>query len=454
MNTVQSENNTAHAYRRQQSSFNQAIAALKKKQFSRAISLFRQGLPAEANNPNFIASYGSALAGFGLHEQAEYWYQRGRAIAPDHHALLINSGNFYRKQGLFEEAQDCYQKLLQYHGKHKEHLMLMGMLWRDWQRPRQAIQYFNQVRKLDDKHQNVQWELARMHLELGDYQNGFSLFDHRFFMPGFRKAVTDASLNGHLWQGEPLDHKVLLVTHEQGFGDILQFSRFIPLIKAKHIYWELPAPLVRLFPSSERLTIIQSGKSLATSDYHIPLMSLPRRLGITLDNLPTPWNPLADYHPQKQRNKIKVGLIWSGKPTPTDRSINIAKLLPHLSHPDASLFSFQVDKKKEAIEPFLQDGLITDLSSNINDFYDTARHMQRMDLIISVDTGPAHLAGILGIPAWILVHYTSDWRWRTTGDRSPWYPNIHLFKQRQWNDWNPVLKQLRKAFLHLLPTKI
>ncbi|MCX4026662.1 glycosyltransferase family protein [Endozoicomonas sp. SM1973] len=414
-------------------------------QYQAAIDVYFDCLNFAPNNVDILSNLGSALVSNRQHKTAEAYFKKGLYLNQGHPKILTNYGNLLRKQGRFAEAEILYKRLLTHHGDKKEYLLLAGMLYRDWHKPLVALDYFRKVQEIDSEHENVIWELSRMYLEAGYYDKGFELFDARFQLDGFGSR----DIPGKPWNGEPLVGKSLLVTAEQGYGDILQFSRFIALLVRKshgRIFCELPKPIFTLFCKTPGIKWLIKGEELPNCDYHIPIMSLANRLGCSENNIPAPWWPpgLKKYKNPVNSNQLKIGLIWSGKPTPTDRSIDLEDLIPLLSHPRFECFSLQIDKKKEAINNAMATQLITDLSDEINNFSDTARLMQQLDLIISVDTGPVHLAGLLGIPTCLLVHYTSDWRWRLEKHTTPWYPSMKLFCQEEWGCWDKPLVGLAR----------
>ena len=179
-----------------------------------------------------------------------------------------------------------------------------------------------------------------------------------------------------------------------------------------------------------------------------PLLSFPGLLGVTLETLPrtVPYlNAPEPELPLPKEDRIKIGIVWAGKSTPRDRSIPFAELLPLFGDPRCAVWSFQLGPRAAEIKSVGADPLIFDLGPRLFDFAETAAALKQIDLLVTVDTAVAHLAGALGVPTFLLLLYTSDWRWFDSGEASPWYPSMRLFRQRQPNRWDEPLAELATA---------
>jgi len=261
----------------------------------------------------------------------------------------------------------------------------------------------------------------------------------------------------------PVEGKTILLYHEQGLGDTLQFIRYAqPLSQAgARVVVQVQAPLVPLLrgvTGAER--VISSTDQLPSFDLHCPLMSLPLAFGTTLETIParTPYvsAPAERIAAWKERlgeaTTPRVGIAWSGNPkhgNDRNRSIDLKALLPLLAL-GIEVVSVQKDVREADRAVLSAQPQIRDFGSELEDFADTAALVTLLDLVVSVDTAPAHLAGALGRPVWVLLPFSPDWRWLLDREDSPWYPTARLFRQTTFGDWNSVTRrlvaELRKQF--------
>jgi hypothetical protein len=273
-------------------------------------------------------------------------------------------------------------------------------------------------------------ELAHVYLAMGDYARGWPLYEHRKDVPG--QFATRLDLPE--WQGEPLAGKRLLVWLEQGFGDTLQFARFVPELKAlgAEVVWVCQPELAPLFEGlGARIVPYGPELTLEAPDYWTLLLSIPHRLGTTLETLPQPPYLRA---PQDRRERWaghveagSVGFVWRGNPN------NVIDHHRSLSSADA-------------LAGLARHAPLVDLQAPLGDFADLAAVLEQLDLLVSVDTAPAHLAGALGKDCWVLLSRDgTDWRWMSDRADSPWYPSVRLFRQQTAGDWAPVIAEVEQA---------
>jgi tetratricopeptide (TPR) repeat protein len=304
------------------------------------------------------------------------------------------------------------------------------------------------------------WNLSLALLGAGEFEQGWREYEWRWHWDRFPEPRR--LLPVPLWRDEPLTGKRILVWAEQGFGDGMQFVALINRLRGEgaEIFLEAPNPLVRLFrqsfPGIHVIPRPDSPHALSIDtalDYVVPLMSLPDRLALKLDDLPLGVGYLkadpADVAIWKERlvpgNKPKVGVVWSGRPAQADdakRSIPFDVLSPLFDVTSVDWYSLQVGPSQDLAEG---DPRIEGLSTYLNDFADTAAAMSHLDLIISVCTGVAHLAGGLDRPTWLLAREPSDWRWAGGGGSSPWYPSMRIFRQPRSGDWPAVIGMVARG---------
>ena len=302
---------------------------------------------------------------------------------------------------------------------------------------------------------DANFHLGAIRLHQGDFATGWLLYESRLQTALCSKLGRCYDLSRR-WSGlfEELPNKRLLVYGEQGLGDVVQFSRFLPLLinKGIKVILQIPLPLHRLFVRYWPNLILMDSVAPYEGgfDRYCSLISLPHLLGIKAPPA-QPWmitaNTLKTY---KRTHKPKVGLVWSGlsvrdleRYTPTRRSIGLEALLPILSQ-DVNFVSLQLNTKPEDRALMAQVG-IEDISEQLTDFYETALVLDTLDLLISIDTSVIHLAGALGVPAWVRLPTVSDYRWSGRAQGSAWYPNIRIFRQASPGDWSIPVAEVAQA---------
>jgi tetratricopeptide (TPR) repeat protein len=307
------------------------------------------------------------------------------------------------------------------------------------------------------------WNLALALLLKGDFAKGWREYEWRWRWPEFPEKLRTGLAAP--WQGEPVVAKRILVYAEQGLGDTMQFA---PLVRrlardGAQVVFEVLAPLQRLLAEAmPEVTVIERGahpgdiRHPGPFDFAVPLMSLPPLLRLTSADLPldSGWLGAPQAHADAWREQLpetgstpRIGLVWAGRPEHANdarRSLPLARLWESLGERDAEWVSLQVGPAAAQLQG-LPEGSILDLGAQFSDFADTAGAMSRLDLLICVDTSVAHLAGSMGVPAWVLLPYVPDWRWGQSGAQTPWYPQARLFRQAARDDWSGALSALSEA---------
>lgn len=292
--------------------------------------------------------------------------------------------------------------------------------------------------------------LGQLLLLCGDYPRGWSLHERRP-IPG---------LPSRRWHGEPLKGSTIFIHGEQGFGDNIQFVRYASLVAARggKVIVGCPTGLGRLLSTVPGVSaVVEPGQIMEPPERSVPMLSLPYILGTRLSNIPnqvpyiTPDPALVERWAGRLAGYagLKIGLVWGGNAQAEydyRRSPGLAPYLQLLDVPGASFFSLQKGDGAAALAGGVPPGL-TDLGAEISSFDDTAAIMANLDLVISSCTSPAHLAGALGRPLWVVLAAFPDWRWLLDRDDSPWYPSARLFRRRRDGDWNEALGRVRQALL-------
>jgi len=373
------------------------------------------------------------------------------ALKPGLAEAYNNKGNNLRKLGRFEDAWNHYQHGLTLKPAYPEIYNNMGYLLQEQGKYSEAITHFKKAIRLAPAYAEAHFNLSLNLLKQGDYAKGWQAYEWRWKRVGMKIR----SFPAPLWLGkEAITGKTILLHAEQGLGDTLQFCRYAPLLadKGVNIILEVHPPLVRLLQSlDERIKVFGKGEALPAFDFHIPLMSLPLALGTTLDTIPA---TVAYLKPDAAnlatwqlrlgaKTKKRIGLVWSGAAVHSNdhnRSLALNSLAPLLSGD----FEFHALQKeiREKDEAFLRTTSIISHSEDLQDFLDTASLVQEMDIIISVDTSVAHLAGALGKTVYLMLPFNPDFRWLLERSDSPWYPSLKLFRQPAIGDWEGVVNHI------------
>jgi protein O-GlcNAc transferase len=409
-----------------------------------------------AHNPDFVLAYSNLSAILhtqGKVEAAADYLRRALDIDPDLAEANYNMGTMLFKQGKSEAALPYLQKAVALNPKSAEAHNVLGNSLREQGQLNAAIECYKQAIALNPNYAEAHRNLGTALLTLGEFQQGLAEYEWRWQMPIVQQDPA-LSLIQPLWDGSDLAGESILVYSEQGYGDTIQFIRYLSLLRERNasVVVACPSPLVRLLSQMEGIEAISDRFDLLpTTKWRIPLMSLPRLFGTALESIPnripyisTPDSPVQDFRPP--HHHIHVGIVWASKPghlTASKRSCSF-NLLPLIFNiPGIYFYSLQKDipsSDRHLLEAHHDQ--ITDLSHQIGDFSDTASLISKMDLIITVDTAIAHLAGAMGKPVWVLLPHVADWRWMQVRDDSPWYPTMRLFRQKQAGNWEGVITRV------------
>jgi tetratricopeptide (TPR) repeat protein len=379
------------------------------------------------------------------------------SISPGMPDLLNIKGVALKDLDRFDEALACFDRAIAINPRFAAAHTNRGTCLEGMARYGEALANYQSALSIDPDEPETHWNLAVNRLRLGDLLRGWIESEWRWKSPSLN--LGDRRFDKPLWLGaEPIAGKVILLHNEQGLGDALQFCRYVPLLRDRgaEIILEIERPIKELlsrWPGISRC--LARGDQLPTFDFHCPLTSLPLAFSTTLDTIPSevPYLPQASEEAGPQLGPSKrprIGLVWSGNPNHTNdryRSLPFGKVLPLLDGVDAQFVSLQKNARAEDEELLRQRNDVLDLGPELRDFCATAAVVQQLDLIISVDTSVAHLAGGLGRPLWILLPYIPDWRWLLDRDDSPWYPTARLFRQTATRDWTEVVERVREALV-------
>ena len=429
--------------------------------FAAVVGLRPDDAPARNN-------LGVSLAGQGRYAQAMAACRQAMTLAPDYLEAFTNLGSILFEQGLFEQALAQAERGLAIAPGSAIAHNNRGVVLQATGRLEEAETDFQAALAADPRFAEAHYNLATVRLQRGDFAAGWEEYEWRW--RGGVDNLKPPTFTQPAWQGEDLTGKTILLYGEQGLGDILQFVRYATPIAAlgARVLVQAPAPLAHLLSTVPGVSRVVTGDApLPPFDVHLPLMSGPWRLGTTLATVPghTPYLAADPSRTGRWRDRLaglpglKVGLVWSGDPRPHDpranavdrrRSVGLARLAPVLAVPGVSFVSLQKGKAEADMATLAADRRPFNPMGEVGDFADTAAIVANLDLVITVDTSVAHLAGALGKPVWILSRFDGCWRWLADRDDSPWYPSARLFRQRHPGDWAPVVDRVAQALAALV----
>jgi hypothetical protein len=376
-----------------------------------------------------------------------------RLVEPDH---LFAEAQADFDAGRYVEAREKFTELLSATPHSSPVLRSLAQVSFRLGQTAQAVRYCRQAVDANPRDSEAHFSLALLYLLHGNYEKGWIEYEWRLTR---EHCVAHRYAEGAaLWDGRALDHEALMLHCEQGIGDSLQFIRFLPLVRerVKTIHLACHPELVRLFSGLEGVaSIVTDGQPLPPFQFHCPLLSVPRLFNVTLATVPAavPYLPLSNQSAPKS-GRLRVGLVWRASPGSAwhnARSVPLASLRSLAPLP-VEWISLQRDPDAAEQKILRDDFHAVEMGSTFRDFKDTAECVETLDLVISVDTSVAHLAGALARPTCILLHRWADWRWLLDRADSPWYPTARLFRQTTEGDWTGPLEPLKRELEHQIAT--
>lgn len=430
-----------------------------------AIDALRRAVTIDPGQTAAARNLGLSLMKAGRPAEARDVYRNLAAQLPGDADVLGWLGHASAAADDIDTAYAAYTRSLQINPGNQNLELTLALVERDLGLFAASSARFERLLKVRPDDPVLRFAQAQNHLLQGDYINGFREYEWRWKRPGMEMPVFEASL----WQGEGQEEdiagKSILLHDEQGLGDTIQFCRFAAILRDKgaDVTLLVRPRLRRLLSGLARdIPCIDSVPPGARYDFHSPLMSLPFRLGLSLGDIPAPpaylkpEEALVDHWRarllQAAGGKLMVGLNWQGDPTSQSergRSLPFAALRPLLDHDGIHFFLLQKQHGRDGLESAAGAAHVTDLGEALDlggdAFVDTAAVMDCLDIVITSDTGPAHLAGAIGATTWVLLKKVPEWRWGTSGAVMPWYPSMRLFRQSSRGDWSGPVGEIAAA---------
>jgi tetratricopeptide (TPR) repeat protein len=443
-------------------------AALMVGRHAEALASSERALRLQPNDFGTLLNRATSLLELDRLEEALVCCDRALALAPDHWGAHLRRGVTLAKLGHYAQAEPHLARGVALDPTNAAAHYDLGNLYGAQRRHELALASFTRALELRPDYPEARWNVALLRLLRGEFREGWALYEERFAMDTWQGAKRPTA--GRRWTGrESLAGKRILLWAERGLGDMLQFSRYATLVRALgaevvlEVHARLGVLLEGQFPGVRTVAL---GTACGTFDYHCPLLSLPHALGTEVGTIPASV-PYLKADPARVTGwsrrlpadgSLRIGIAWQGNPDAErnwarGRSWSLAALEPLTRQSGVSLISLQTGSGARQLEsvPFAERivSFGEELDAGPDAFVDTAAIMMTLDLVVCSDTSVAHLAGALGIPVWVALHATSEWRWLLDRDDSPWYPTMRLFRQRTAGRWDEVVADLCTAVRHL-----
>ncbi len=425
------------------------------KLFDRAVTFSPDDIAAQADLGETLLEHGDLPVALAV-------FRKAAINTPNnvtHHPVISRHiGRTLHRMARYEEALEVVQQALKQSPQDAQLILLSGQCLL-------SLQRFDEARPLLESAAEARpddpWPhlgIALIHMLRGELLEGFAEYRWRQKLP---ECLPRKFSQPYWWGGDAVG-KTILVYAEQGLGDVLHFARYLPLLVAKgaRVMLICDPTLHALLRNIEGVTLVQPNVR-PEFDCHVALLDLPDLFGTTLESIPAhiPYlhAPVKKYLPPPAPGcRARIGIIWAGNPkhnNSRNRDCSITQFLQLAAHCGVEFYSLQVGRPAAALTACGGDTLVTPLGQHLKDMGVTASIMKELDLVISVDTAVAHLAGALGCPVWLLLPYAPDWRWLLDRDDSPWYPTMKLFRQPEPGDWDSVFACVNDALQALLQSK-
>lgn len=435
---------------------NLGLALRNAKRFQEAEACFGRAIELNAHDSCAYNNLGLVSMDLGKLQRAEECFQRAIELHPSYPPIYNNLGTVLEERHRFIEAEKAYSYALKLDPQYPEAHYNLGTLLRARKHFQEAEEHLCLAVRLGSNYSEAECSLASFYLLRGDFENGWGMYEK-----SRPKSYEYEPLKIPEWHGEDLTGGSILLGWEYGFGDTIQFVRYAQLVEklaAKTSLW-VQKPLERLIKAAYPHLEVSAGEGPPEEkyDYACSLLSLPVIFNTGNETIPPPvpylpasrsvsavWQEALEKIDQGKR--YRVGVVWAGHPKHLNnkkRSISFAIFRNLLDISQVSWVNLQVGPRAEDLAG--TSGEVINFSAQLVDFMETAGLVETLDLVITVDTAMAHLAGTMGKRTWILLPFDPDWRWQLDREDSPWYPTVRIFRQRKLGDWQEVVARVKKA---------
>jgi tetratricopeptide (TPR) repeat protein len=433
------------------------------KRYDEAVTYFSQCDEIEPNRAAFYQMRGLCHARAMRFDEALVDYRRALELDPGHAETHNNVGMIHVRYGRFDEANACFDRALALNPNMAPTVANQAFALAEQHRFDEAFALYEKSLAIDPDNASARWNLALRKMLTGDFEAGWAGREARWQAS---IGLVDRKFTQPLWLGdESIKGKTILLYADEGLGDAIQFVRYAPMVAAlgARVILDVPGEIHSLLSGMSGVSqdLPRGFPMMPAFDVHCPLSSLPLAFHTRLETIPAPVAYLPAV-PQARReewqsrlgshDRFRVGLVWSGNrdhKNDHNRSMALQALSPILDL-DATFVSLQKEPRDQDMVFLRERADILDVSEHLTDFVATAALVSCLDLVITVDTSVAHLAGALGCPVWIMLPFTPDYRWLLDRDDSPWYPTARLFRQTETRDYAPVIDRIRAELQNLI----
>ncbi len=436
--------------------YNLGNVLAKLERLPQAMEEYRKVIAVRPHHFDAHNNLGVVLASLGRHREAEEFHRAALAVRPESADAQYNLGIALQALGRREEAANAYRRALEIDPGHNETPINLGFILEKLGRYQEAIGAYRMVLPTNADFPKARYNEALVRLQLGQFAEGWDLHEWRW--RGGVEALKPRGLVQPQWDGGDIANRTILLHAEGGMGDTIQFCRYVEMVAARgaRVVLEVQRPLMPLLTGLDGAwRVIGRGDPLPPFDLHCPLLSLPRLFDTRLETIPSrsPYLVADPARMAKWRERVvgpgpHIGFAWSGNPAQqndSNRSAPFSAFTSLLRNRSASWYLIQpaphgVDEDALAATPGLSD-----YRTQLTDFAETAALIGLLDLVITVDTSVAHLAGALGKPTWVVLTFAPDWRWLLDREDCPWYPTMRLFRQSKPGDWAGAMAVVEAA---------
>ncbi|MCP4330868.1 MAG: tetratricopeptide repeat protein [Alphaproteobacteria bacterium] len=421
----------------------------------------RRALELAPSNVSFNNTFGVWLKKSERLEDALKQFEEVKRLNPTFAPVHTNIGLVHQRLQNFEAAHVAHGKCLELDPDYRPAMHNMGNTLDALGKTEESVKMFTRALRQSPEDAEILMDRGLVRLRAGDYERGWEDYEHRLTV--LNQRLRHRQVNAPMWDGGDFKGKTLGVYQEQGYGDVIQCLRYVPWVKERggELVFLVAKPLERVLETVDGIDrIVTAFEDVPAIDFKIPIFSLPRIFKTRWPDVPaeTPYiRAAADSAVQFDGATLNVGLIWAGSTTFKGdhyRTMTPEMLAPLTEVPGVKLYSLQFGADESVLTEAGLEGKVHVLGDEVlGDFFQTGGIIEKLDLIITVDTVTVHLAGALSRPAWLMLSRTGDWRWGRDIDNSPWYPSVRVFRQEQQNDWSGVVDRIAAALGELCSTR-
>ena len=445
---------------------NLGTICIKLEKYEKAVHCFKKAISLDSKNTIFYNNLGVALKHLSKLDEAAKVHIKAIEINSNNADAYNNLGIVYKELNKFDEAITSYEKAISINSKHADAHSNIGIILKEIGKHSKAIEYYKKAIEINKNHIDAHYNLGHILLLCSNFEKGFEEYEWRIKQP-LKHYKGSGLLTSKEWNGEDLRNKKILILSEQGIGDIIQFSRYIYILKNDYfadVIFKTYKNLSHLYPNNE-LRIISDEDPNPDHEYHKYLLSLPGVLFKKEKKIPKEINYIKQndeiYFKWKEKlshvKGFKIGINWQGNKNykyDLSRSIPLHFFENLFDLKGVNFINLQKGPGVEQINDFKYKNKIYDFSNeadnSVNAFEDTIGILKNLDLIISSDTALPHLSATLGLKTWIMLPFSPDWRFFLNTNISPWYKKMKLYRQKKCNDWNEVFLTVKKDLINEL----